>query len=293
MSLLQPALLSGVCRHLSKGDLKALALCSSLWSVPAQCALYEEVTITDSTLPFVEALAGKPHLAECVRTFDVTISPTLLSPPSGHWVLAKAISHMVNLISLSLSIPGPQASTALPPHSHFPRMRTLKANFPIDPNVAQFLQAAPQLMTLHLYNLPEVSESAPTGNENLLEGTPLFLRYWDSLAVGRAASSFFTARELTPEVVRGVARASPSTRLTILDAETSSSLVQSLRAICSELPELEHLRLRTTFEFWGDVPSTVSTRCGHFLSQELIPLAASKFGGYPGGTRSLNVPSIR
>ncbi|KAF6762754.1 hypothetical protein DFP72DRAFT_876837 [Ephemerocybe angulata] len=219
--------------------------------------LFKDVSVARRSLPVAVTLANKPHLARHVRDFKIVVGPSVTVLPSYYRALATALSHMRELVSLSISVPA-QYSSILPaaPDAVFPRLRHLQASFTLDSHLLAFLSKTPGLTTLTL----DQSLHAPRS-----EIPPTLLPHLSSfsgatqvaqlLVPGRPVSSLYlTSGDLTEEVVSFLAQSSAS--VSTLDATTTSLPLPILETLSEAMPMLENIRLTTTYNLWDEFFNT-------------------------------------
>lgn len=252
-------LIDNVCLHLPNADLLAVATASSLLSAVAHRLLYREVTVTRGKLSVALTLANKPHLARHVRVFSVVVDPAANVLPPYYRALSTAISHMRELVSLSITVPA-HHSSILPSDFYlsFPRLRVFQASFTLDVNVVRFLAKTPGLVALTLdHGLdPLYSEVPPTSIPHLasFSGSSQAAQ---ALVPGRPVTSIFlSSGDLTEDVVSALSKSSAA--VSTLDATTTSLPLPILASLAVAMPQLENIRLTTTYNLWDEFFNTVS-----------------------------------
>jgi hypothetical protein len=258
-------LIDNVCFYLPAQDLLAVATANSLLCAVAQRLLFREVSVTTGKLPVALTLSNKPHLARHVRVFNVVVGPAANVLPAYYRALSTAISHMRELVSLSITVPA-HHSSILPsdPRLSFPRLRVLQASFTLDPHVVRFLAKAPGLVALTLDHGPDppYSEIPPTSIPRLasFSGSSQAAQL---LVPGRPVSSIFlSSGDLTEDVVSALSMSSAA--VSTLDATTTSLPLPILESLAVAMPQLEKIRLTTTYNLWDEFFNTVSTHLHSF-----------------------------
>ena len=255
-------LLSAACEYLDTPDLAAVARASSLLCAVAQRILYRDLAIARPTLPLTVALAAKPHLARHVRVFKIVVDATATVLPAYYRALSTALSHMSELVSLSISLPPRLTSSdVLPcdPGVCFPRLRSLQASFTLDQHLVAFLSNAPRVVVLSLdgtTQTPCTSEIPAT----LLPHLEVFSgssHVAEALVPGRPVSAIFlTSGDLTVDAVAALAQSAAP--VWTLDATTTSLPLPILETLAEAMPDLENIRLTTTYNLWDEFFNTVS-----------------------------------
>lgn len=247
-------LLHIIAHDLDVHALAALALtCSSLLQV-AQCSLYRCVSISpwSRNLSVVPLLAKRPDIARHVRSFYIAIDSTSAVFPAYYDLLAEAILNMSGLTSLDLLVDSSvswvlkQACT----RPSYPHLTQFMCPFPLDENVARFLDLTPSLLELevdsipstftrHPLNVPLPATSIPRLEQFI--GSPRTARH---LVPGRPVKVLhLNSGALTEEDILLLAQsASP---ILVLSAVTNSPPVSFLEYFHQHLPHLAYLRIMT------------------------------------------------
>lgn len=253
-------LIDQVCLYVPLDDLCRVARSSSVLCAVAQRFLYQDVSIDSRSLALTLTLANKPHIARHVRAFTIALAPGATLLPAYFRALTTAISHMHEIVSLSIALPE-RLSRVLLTHQGtvFPSLRRFQASFALDPHLIQFLGKAPGLrsltldQTIHVHNTEIPSSLLP--NLTSFSGSSHAAQ---TLVPGRPVSTIFlTSGDLTLEVVSDLAKSSAP--IATLDGTTTLLPLPILESLSASMPELENIRLTTTYNLWDEFFSTVST----------------------------------
>lgn len=262
-------LVDAACEYLDSPALAAVARSSSLLCAVAQRILYRDVAIARPNLPLTVALAAKPRLARHVRAFKIVVDSTSNVLPAYYRALSTALSQMPELVSLSISIPPRLTSSdALPsgPGVCFPRLRSFQASFTLDQHLVGFLRNAPRVAVLSLDGTAHSLYSADVP-ATLLPHLEVFSgssHVAEALVPGRPVSAIFlTSGDLTVDAVAAFAQSAAP--VWTLDATTTSLPLPILETLAEAMPELENIRLTTTYNLWDEFFNTVSPLRGCLL----------------------------
>ncbi|KAJ3563011.1 hypothetical protein NP233_g9219 [Leucocoprinus birnbaumii] len=264
--LLPQELLDNVFSHLPTNDLLACTRSSSSLAHIAQRHIFRNIDLGATTKNplIVPLLARNPHLARCVRSFQIRLEPRSPVFRSFYDALATALANMTGLTSLQLYL-RPCSSSVLRkaifnPDVLYPRLREFSCSLPFDSNVVAFLSKTPNLDSLSLDHIPTPDDSPltpcipPTVMPHLTQfAGPQHAAL--ALVPGRSLVSIqLHDGDLTEEIVEGLAGATSS--LLVFSASTSSPPLPILRSIGSSMRKLMYLRLMSTQNFL-DVPDRV------------------------------------
>ncbi|TFK27071.1 hypothetical protein FA15DRAFT_666810 [Coprinopsis marcescibilis] len=251
-------LLDTICDSLDhRRDLVALSTTNSTLYHVAHRLLYKHISAFQNTpsLKVTTLLAHRPDLARHVRSFAIVLDPANEQPTSYFNSLATALHNMPDIESLKLTI-DPAMSWVLPHASsvRYPRLRDFTCVFSFDHHVAQFLGKTGALVHLELGH--DLNSQTP-----LPELLPAWLPNLESFAgssqvaqaivPGRPVSSIsMHSGDLTEGVVQELAKSTAA--ILFLDATTASLPLPLLEAMASAIPELQELRLATTYNLWDE-----------------------------------------
>ncbi|EAU84572.1 hypothetical protein CC1G_00091 [Coprinopsis cinerea okayama7 len=238
-------------------DLVALARCCSILNAVANRVLYRHISLTANKNPLAVAnvLEQNPHLARHVRSFAIVVPPTFSPPTHAYSSLANALAHMLNIESLKLTL-DPALSWVLPtaPNLAFPRLRDFTSLFPLDHNTSAFLAKTPALLSLELnHDLTPASSPAPLPASSLprLQSFAGSSQAAQAIVPGRPVSSIsMHSGDLTEFVLHSLAKSTAA--VSFLDATTASLPLPLLETMAIAIPELQELRLATTYNLWDE-----------------------------------------
>lgn len=247
----------------TRRDLVAFASTNSTLYAVAQRGLYRHLSVTASskTLAVTQVLADNPHLARHVRSFALAIPQTQQVPAEYYQSLSKALAAMHDLESLKLTI-GPSFSWVLPGGTDhlFPRLQNFTCLFLLDPHVTQFLGKTSGLLHLELGHDLSPDLAITEMPSSWLPQLASFAGSSQSAQVivpGRPISSIsMHSGDLTADVVHTLSKSTAP--ISFLDATTASLPLPLLEAMVMVLPELQELRLATTYNLWDEWFNTVS-----------------------------------
>jgi hypothetical protein len=247
----------------SKRDLAAFSSTSSSLYAVAQRALYRHLSVTASSKSFAvtHVLADSPHLARHVRSFALAVPQSNQVPAEYYQALSKALLAMHDLESLKLTI-GPSFSWVLPGGADhvFPRLQNFTCLFALDPHVTKFLGKTSGLLHLELGHDLSPDLSITEMPSSWLPQLASFAGSSQSAQVivpGRPISSIsMHSGDLTADVVHTFSKSAAP--ISYLDATTASLPLPLLEAMAIVLPELQELRLATTYNLWDEWFNTVS-----------------------------------
>ncbi|KAF5370018.1 hypothetical protein D9758_001263 [Tetrapyrgos nigripes] len=242
LNRLPPEIHDILCLHLPSSHLAALSLsCSHFYNI-VQRHLYRDIHITPAfhNLAVVPTLAAKPALARHVRSFSISLASQSSVLLAYYRQLARALSHMTGLSSLSLFV-DPSASWVLR-GVQAKWLAAFACSFPFDSHVAAFLKTTPALLRLEVdpesqaYFNPEDASIIPH-----LEQFRGSSQVAQAIVPGRPVHSvFITSGELTDVVAH---LADSVSNVSILEATISSSPAPLLHLISERLPHVTHLRI--------------------------------------------------
>lgn len=256
LQYLPAELLDSICHYAPLPDLVALSKTSSLFYTVTQRFLYRHISIdsTSTNLAVVLTLAKKPHVARHVRSFAIRLDPyTTTILRSYYCRLREALSNMSELTSLDMSV-DPTASWVLRirPNVKFPRLQHFASSFPLDSHVAHFLCRAEAIRQLEVDSFPISDPIAPSSLPvTAIPHLSCFIgssQAAQAVIPGRPVEEIhLNSGDMTEDVVRGLAKSAASVLL--LGASTSSLPLPLLGTLAEFMPQLEYLRMMTTYNF--------------------------------------------
>ncbi|KAH6914832.1 hypothetical protein BKA70DRAFT_1557198 [Coprinopsis sp. MPI-PUGE-AT-0042] len=241
----------------SRRDLAAFACTNSTLYAVAQRSLYRHLSVTANSKSFAvtHVLAENPLLARHVRSFALAIPQGHQIPVEYYQSLSKALAGMHDLESLKLTI-DPSVSWVLPGGTFhlFPRLQHFTCLFALDPHVTQFLGKTSGLVHLELGHDLSPDLSITEMHSSWLPQLASFAGSSQSAQVivpGRPISSIsMHSGDLTADVVHTLSKSAAP--ISFLDATTASLPLPLLEAMAIVLPELQELRLATTYNLWDE-----------------------------------------
>lgn len=278
-------LLEAIFEPLSTSTLVSLARTSGDLYATASRLLYGRVSVSTyaRNLSAVRTLATRPHLSLLVRSFSISLVEGQDEVDETYFaMLYQAICGMENLTDLEIHIDASLSwvlfdNARSPDLTHYPNLANFSCSFPLDVNVARFLEGTPSLHSLQVAASPDFAILAKTAIPFLSTYTgPACLL--PQLLGSRPLTTLFLSGDLTPEDVEslartpnvpkapdspdgpehGLARAAEMSRIETLSAITSAPPVAVIAALTKACPNLTSLRVITTCAFW-ETPDTVSS----------------------------------
>lgn len=266
-SSLPVELIDNILQNVHSSDLVALSLTCTALSPVASRLLYRDISVSawSNNTKVVATLAKRPDLAIFVRSFSITTAMQPPAFPAFDQLLATALSGMTELTTLNLNLADSSTSWILEKaaqNESYHRLHQFTASFPLDQNVANFLEKTPNLIELEVDSIPCVEPTSPV--PTLLPTTiPHLAQFVGSV---RAAKTIVPGRplesihlnegDLVEEDVADFSRATG--RVTVFSATASNPPVPLLESIAHSLPHLAYLRIMTTYQF-TQAPKPVSS----------------------------------
>lgn len=289
MSLIDlPAeLLEVIFEPLSMPTLASLARTSGDLYANACRLLYRRVSVSSYShnLSAVNTLATRSHLSLLVRSFSISLVEGQDEVDGAYYAsLCQAVRGMQHLTDLEVHIDASLSwvlfhDARSPDLTHYPNLANFSCSFPLDVNVARFLEGTPSLHSLQVAASADFAILAKTAIPFLstYTGPPCLL---PQLLGSRPVSTLLLSGDLTLEDVESLAETSsaPRTaesldgpervpavaaeiaRIETLSAITSAPPVAVIAALTRACPNLVGLRVITTCAFW-ETPDTVSSTC--------------------------------
>lgn len=289
MSLIHlPAeLLDAIFEPLSDATLAAVARTSVDLYASACRRLYRHVSVSTyaRSLAAVDTLATRSHLAALVRTFSISLDEGRDGVNEAYYAsLYHALRGMQHLTELEVHVDANRSwvlfdDARSPAHTLYPSLETFSCSFPLDANVARFLEGTPTLHSLQVSASPDSANLARTAVPLLrtYTGPPCLL---PQLLPSRPLTTLLLSGDLTlahveqlaacqgapagpcshagPEAAPPAAGDSPAAaRIETLSAITSAPPVAVIEALTQACASLVCLRVITTCAFW-ETPDTVS-----------------------------------
>ncbi|KAF8901712.1 hypothetical protein CPB84DRAFT_1846704 [Gymnopilus junonius] len=258
--LLPPELLDNISLHLLPAHLPSLAISNSRFCHVAQYHLYRNIYVDNRNLSCVFTLARNPHIARHVRTFVIRLRPFSNLLNAFYRLLATALSNMSGLTSLDISVDqGASWIIRTRDDSTYHRLRRFASSFPLDNNVAHFLNKVHALVELDLdslHNSPSFSlaELCPGALPRLTQFTGS-AQAAQRIVPGRPVEHIhLNSGDLTEELAESLAKSTAA--VTVLAAATSSHSVSLIGTLTRCMEHLVHLRIVTTYNF-SDAPETM------------------------------------
>ncbi|TDL29321.1 hypothetical protein BD410DRAFT_892640 [Rickenella mellea] len=242
-----------VCAFLDVSELLSLARATSRLSPFANRYLYRHLSINSPAraIRCLTTLAERPGLALCVRSFSLRLDPTQPILRPFRLVLATAIRHMANIITLDLLL-DPLTSCSLKDavddETVYDRLTSFVSNYSLDANVARFLRYTPSICDLQLggYGTSPAINPLPI---SFLPYLSLFIGSCEAVAVlapGRPLESVHLhSGSLTDDVFVALSRSTGPVK--VFGAFTTSLSPNLLSSLASNLPHIQHLRIMTMF----------------------------------------------
>ncbi|KAN0097691.1 hypothetical protein V8E55_002137 [Tylopilus felleus] len=227
--------------------LPALALTSTRLCSVAQRVLYRHISVWSRNLTVVPLLARKPHIARHVRSFYIALDP--VSPLFGSFysVLAIALNNMSDLHSLHLLVDS-ATSWVLRDISAYNSLVHFTSTFPLDDNVATFLQKTPSLLELEVDSIPTYTAPIPHLPPTAIPRLEQFIgsaRAATLVVPGRPVQSIhLNGSTLVDDDVALLARSTAP--VLVLGAATNLSPAPFLQLLHRHLPHLAYLRVMST-----------------------------------------------
>lgn len=279
---LPPELLDAICTLVPLPDLPSLARVHSAILPIAQRHIYRSISVSSvaHNLGVVFTLAQRPDLARNVRSFEIHLPESLVFRPF-YRRLAVALSEMTALVRLSIFI-DPQASWVLL-NAACPQLQHFSCAFPFNDHVAGLIKGTPDL--LHLQVDSTYSGFMPSLPASCVPQLSFYIgscQLAEQLIPHRPIHSVqLTSGDLSQALIEAIAQS--TVPVLMLGASTASFPVPLLECLSTRLPDLEFLRMNTTYNF-AEAPGVVSWSS---LSPVLFSLSALSTRFF---TRALHVP---
>ncbi|KAL1744390.1 hypothetical protein HDZ31DRAFT_82727 [Schizophyllum fasciatum] len=238
--------LDRVCQYLSTADLVSISPVNLSLHLTASRLLYRDVQVSSTArgMSLLMTLARLPILAQHIRSFSISESPSkpLLRP--FYEVVARVLRTMPCLTSLTLALDHRASwilhGCALTHLLHF------RCTFVMDAFVASFLRATPLLHDLEIHSLaPNATETAITLSEHALPRLASFTGSSSAALVivprRPVHSVHLVSGDCTPDAVARLAESSSS--LLHFTAHTASLPIALLPHFARHMPQLLYLRL--------------------------------------------------
>jgi hypothetical protein len=266
LSSLPAELLEAIFEPLSIRTLAALARTSSDLYASASRLLYRHLSISTHArnLSAVTTLATRSHLALLVRSFSISVDEG--QDQLDHGALYQALRGMTNVTHLEVHVDASQTSVLFnearsPDQTQYPNLENFSCSFPLDANVARFLEGTPSLRSLQLSTSPDCTKLARAA-------IPLLETYTGpscllpQILPSRPITTLLLSGDLTLAEIESLAArahdAAGTTAIETLSAITSTSPVTVIEALAQACPNLLGLRVITTVPFW-ETPDGVSS----------------------------------
>ncbi|EKM59709.1 uncharacterized protein PHACADRAFT_250381 [Phanerochaete carnosa HHB-10118-sp] len=297
-------LLEAIFEPLSTSTLVSLARTSADLYASASRLLYSRVSVSTyaHNLSAVRTLATRPHLLPLVRSFSISLVEGQDEVDETYFaMLYQAIRGMENLTDLEIHIDASLSwvlfdKARSPDLTHYPNLANFSCSFPLDVNVARFLEGTPSLHSLQVAASPDFVILAKTAIPFLSTYTgPACLL--PQLLGSRPLTTLFLSGDLAPEDVEslawtpnvpkvpgspepehGTTRAAEMSRIETLSAITSAPPVAVIAALTKACPNLTSLRVITTCAFWETPDTTFYGQIANALAS-LRSLGAFELGG--------------
>lgn len=267
-----PELLDSICRLLPTPDLLAATRTNYTFNAVAQRSLYKDISITSATnnLSVLDTLAARPHIADLVRTFSMTIHSN--QPHALYNLLARALEQMTSLTSLTLFLDA-DASWVLNSEAHYLSLTSFASSFPFDSNLVGFLGRTPAVVDLQVGAALSSNDQLkvdlpPTSIPNLARFTGPCQAAQD-VVPQRPVEALFLSQVISDDSIFGQLSQSKS-NITTFDAVVSLGLLPCVTAISKAMPLLHDLRLMTVAPLDEHFDPVRSHR-PQFISTKLIP----------------------
>lgn len=297
LTALPAELLEAIFEPLSMPTLAALARTSGDLYASACRLLYRRVSVSTfaRSLSAVDTLATRSHLAPLVRSFSISLDEGQHQLDHGYYALLyQAVRGMKNLTDLDVHVDANLSwvlfdEARSPDFTHYPSLENFSCSFPLDANVARFLEGTPSLRSLQVATSPDFANLARTAVPLLTTytGPPCLL---PQLLPSRPVTTLLLSGDLTLADIDGLSGTSraptatlphdasePELAHTAADGVLAFARIETLSAITSAPPaaviealtkacrNLVYLRVITTCAFW-ETPELVSCFLSFSLS---------------------------
>lgn len=247
-STFPPELLDSICCLLPTTDLVAVARANYTLNAVAQRSLYKNISITpvSNNLSVLDTLAARPHTANHVRTFSITMHNK--QPHTFYNLLARTLEQMTELISLTLFL-DVDASWVLNSEAHYLNLTSFASSFPFDSSLVGFLGRTPAIVDLQVGPAPLSNDHEseinlpPTSIPNLTRFTGPY-QTARIVVPQRPVEALFLSQVISDDSIFSQLSQSKS-NITVLDAVVGLGLLPCVTAISKTMPSLHLLRLMT------------------------------------------------